>query len=130
MDHVTRELQQVEELGGEGLMVRKKDSTYKFGRSNDLLKVKTFKDDEAFVYQHQISKERLEGRMGALLCHLRNGNTFKVGSGFSDSQREHKNAPKVGTIITFRYFEITKGGNPSFPVFVRVREDVDVSEFA
>jgi hypothetical protein len=65
--------------------------------------------------------------MGALLCRLQSGNAFKVGSGFSDSQRKRKNAPNVGTIITFRYFEMTKGGNPRFPVFVRVREDVEVS---
>ena len=30
--------------------------------------------------------------MGALLCRLQSGNAFKVGSGFSDSQRKHKNA--------------------------------------
>jgi len=32
-------------------------------------------------------------------------------------------------VVTYRYFEMTQGGVPRFPAFMRVREDVDASEF-
>ena len=46
---------------------------------------------------------------------------FKVGSGFSDHEREWENAPRIGSVITYRYFELTNAGKPRFPTFVRVR---------
>jgi DNA ligase-1 len=36
--------------------------------------------------------------------------TFNVGTGLSDKQR--KNPPKVGTIITYRFQELTRDGVP------------------
>ena len=53
---------------------------------------------------------------------LSNGITFQVGTGFSDAQREHP--PLVGSLITFRFQELTDGGVPRFPVFVRCRSDL------
>ncbi len=44
--HLSKEQKRVEELGGEGLMIRKPKSTYVNGRSNTLLKIKTFHDAE------------------------------------------------------------------------------------
>mmetsp|Transcript_12567 Transcript_12567/g.20943 ORF Transcript_12567/g.20943 Transcript_12567/m.20943 type:complete len:571 (-) Transcript_12567:71-1783(-) len=127
MDHLAEELKRVEEQGGEGLMMRKKNSAYDHGRSRELLKVKTFKDDEAIVHDHQAGKGRHSGRMGAVMCRLRDGTEFKVGTGFSDKERG--DPPPVGTVISFRYFEMTKAGVPRFPVYLRVRRDVDESEF-
>jgi DNA ligase-1 len=109
------------------LMMRKKNSAYDHGRSNELLKVKTFKDDEAIVYDHQKGKGRHKGRMGAVMCRLRDGTEFKVGSGFSDKERE--DPPPIGTVISYRYFEMTKAGVPRFPVYLRVRADVGEAEF-
>lgn len=43
----------MEELGGEGLMLRKAGSLYVGGRSTTLLKVKSFVDDEAIVKGHE-----------------------------------------------------------------------------
>ncbi len=48
--------------------------------------------------------------------------TFSVGTGFSDAQRE--NPPAVGSVITYRYQEMTDRGVPRFPSFVRLRTDV------
>ncbi len=45
-DELTRELKRVEALGGEGLMIRQPASKYVHGRSNTLLKIKTFHDAE------------------------------------------------------------------------------------
>jgi DNA ligase 1 len=44
-DHVREELSRVEELGGEGLMMRKPSSKYEVGRSFSLLKVKSMHDE-------------------------------------------------------------------------------------
>ena len=125
--HLEAELKRVEDLGGEGLMLRRSHSTYRFGRTEDLLKVKTFKDDEAIVYGHQPGKGRHNGRMGALLCRLRNNVEFKIGTGFSDEQRN--DPPDIGSIVTFRYFEMTNAGVPRFPSYLRQRDDVDATEF-
>lgn len=126
-DHLLEELERVQKLQGEGLMLRRLASPYSATRSRDLLKVKTFLDDEAIVTGHQAGKGRHQGRMGALECKLRNGTAFKVGSGFSDAERE--DPPEVGAVITFRYFEATKAGVPRFPTYLRLRQDVDPSDF-
>jgi DNA ligase-1 len=52
---------------------------------------------------------------------LPDGTRFSVGTGFSDKERE--NPPPVGSIITFRYQELSDGGVPRFPSFVGVRPD-------
>jgi DNA ligase-1 len=44
-----------------------------------------------------------------------------VGTGFSDAERE--NPPAVGSLITFRYQELSDGGVPRFPSYVGVREE-------
>lgn len=43
---------------------------------------------------------------------------FKIGSGFKDSERE--NPPKIGSIITYKFYGRTKNDLPKFPVFLRV----------
>ena len=120
-DSLRKELSRIESLGGEGLMLRQPDSLYEFGRSATLLKVKTFHDAEAVVVGHQPGKGRHKGRLGALLVALPNGTQFSVGTGFSDAQRERP--PAIGTTITFRYQELTDGGVPRFPSFVRERRE-------
>ena len=115
------ELARVEGLGGEGLMLRRPGSRYEAGRSQTLLKVKSFKDDEARVVGHVAGAGRHKGRLGALEVELRDGTRFSVGTGFSDQERE--NPPAVGTIITFRYQELSNDGVPRFPSYVGVRVD-------
>jgi DNA ligase 1 len=119
LDHVRQRLAQVEALGGEGLMLRQPASHYEAGRSNTLLKVKTFHDAEARVVQHLPGSGRHRGRLGALLVELPNGTQFSVGTGFTDAQRG--NPPPIGGQITFRYQELTDDGVPRFPSFVRAR---------
>lgn len=120
-DHLKEELARVEALGGEGLMMRKPGSKYEAGRSHTLLKVKSFHDAEAKVLAYVKGAGRHKGRMGALLVVMPDGTKFSVGTGFSDAERE--NPPELGSIITFRYQELSDGGVPRFPSFVCVRED-------
>lgn len=48
-DHLKKMLAEVEKVGGEGLMLRQPGSSYVHARCRQLLKVKTFRDDEAKV---------------------------------------------------------------------------------
>ncbi len=119
--HLKAELARVEGLGGEGMMLRQPGSKYEPGRSHTLLKVKSFHDAEAKVIEHLAGQGKHKGRLGALLCEMEDGTRFNVGTGFTDKEREHP--PAVGTIITFRYFELSDGGVPRFPSFVGVPID-------
>ena len=102
-------------------MVRKPGSHYEAGRSLTLLKIKTFLDAEARVVGHQAGAGRHKGRLGALLAELPDGTRFSVGTGLSDAEREAP--PALGSIITFRYQELSDGGVPRFPSYVGVRPD-------
>ena len=119
--HLQSELERVVAIGGEGLMLRQPKSRYEAGRSNTLLKVKQMQDAEARVLEHLPGAGRHKGRLGALLVALPDGTQFSVGTGFTDSQRE--NPPPVGSLITFRYQELTDRGVPRFPSYVRVAPD-------
>jgi len=111
-------LSHVESLGGEGLMLRQSGSRYEAGRSSSLLKVKRFHGAEACVVGHEPGRCRHKGRLGALLVQMADGTRFAVGTGLSDSERG--NPPPLGSVITFRYQELSDGGVPRFPSFVRV----------
>lgn len=113
-------LSETEKKGGEGLMIRKPGSRYTRGRCRDILKVKSFYDTEALVIQHIGGKGKYTGKMGSLLVELPNGIRFKIGTGFSDMDRE--NPPPVGSTITFTYKELNPSGIPRFASFMRVRK--------
>jgi DNA ligase-1 len=125
-EHLREELARVEALGGEGLMLRQPGSRYEAGRSATLLKVKTFHDAEARVVEHAAGAGRHKGRLGALVVELSDGTQFSVGTGFSDAQRE--NPPPVGSLITFRYQELSERGVPRFPSFVRVSQETPLRQ--
>lgn len=121
VDHMRQELRRVEALGGEGLMMRRPRSHYEVGRSHSLLKVKSFHDAEARVIGHQPGTGKHKGRLGALLVEMPNGTQFAVGTGLSDAERNRP--PAIGSIITYRYQELSDGGVPRFPSYVGVRHD-------
>jgi DNA ligase-1 len=128
LGHLRVELAKVEALGGEGLMLRQPESKYEVGRSTTLLKVKTFHDAEARVIEHLPGAGRHKGRLGALAVELPDGTTFSVGTGFSDAQRQ--TPPAIGSLITFRYQELSDRGVPRFPSFVCVRPVGDAAPTA
>ena len=120
-EHLDTALDRIEQLGGEGLMLRRPASLYESRRSTTLLKVKRFQDCEATVVGHEPGQGRHKGRLGALLVQLTNGTRFRCGSGLSDAQRDLP--PALGETITVKYQELTDGGVPRFPVFMGVRRD-------
>ncbi len=121
-DHVEAQLDSILQQGGEGLMLRQPGSRYEAGRSATLLKIKRFHDAEARVIDHLPGAGRHKGRLGAVLVELPSGVQFAVGSGFTDAQR--KQPPAIGSLITFRYQELSDRGCPRFPTFVRERTDI------
>ena len=120
------QLKKTVKLGGEGLMLHRGDSLYKGVRNDDLLKVKTHEDAEARVLAHIPGKGKYAGQLGALLVEMPGADgkpplRFKVGTGFTDVQRQ--NPPAVGTQVTYRFRGLNDSGVPRFASFTRVRED-------
>jgi len=77
-------------------------------------------DDDARVLAHLPGKGRHAGRMGALLVETPRGVRFRLGTGFTDRQRD--NPPAVGQWVTYRYRGLTEAGVPRFASFLRVQE--------
>ncbi|MDY0211628.1 MAG: DNA ligase [Desulfuromonadaceae bacterium] len=119
--HLSSFLDMVEGLGGEGLIVRDPEAVYAPGRSDSILKVKRFQDAEATAIGYVCGRGRNAGRLGALVVRSADGTEFKIGSGFTDSERE--NPPDIGSIVTYKYHGFHASGIPKFPVYVRVRSD-------
>jgi len=115
-----KKLDDVVEQGAEGLMLHRASSLYKSGRSDDLLKLKKHFDAEAVVISHLPGKGKYQGMLGSMLVETPDKIRFKIGTGFSDEER--KNPPAIGSIITYKYFGLTKKGVPRFASFMRVRK--------
>jgi DNA ligase-1 len=113
-------LKEVVALGGEGLALHRADALYTTGRSDVLLKLKPMLDTEAAVIGHLAGKGRNTGRLGALLVETPEGRRFRIGTGFSDADRA--NPPSIGSVITYRYRDLTSTGLPKFASFVRTHD--------
>ncbi len=115
-----KELEAITKAGAEGLMLHKGSSLYKGKRSGDLLKVKRYEDAEAVVIKHIGGKGKYTNMLGAMIVEIPDGTRFKIGSGFSDSERQ--TPPAVGKTITYQYRGKTKNGIPRFATYLRVRK--------
>ncbi len=118
--NLTKQLNEVVKNGGEGLMLHCDDSLYQAVRNDDLLKLKTFEDAEAVVIAHIAGEGKFTGMMGAMLVENKEKIRFKIGTGFTNSQR--KFPPKVGSVITYKFFGKTKNNKPRFASFMRARD--------
>jgi DNA ligase-1 len=115
-----KELAVITKAGAEGLMLHKGSSLYKGKRSGDLLKVKPYQDAEAIVIKHIKGKGKYTKVLGAMVVEMPNGKQFKIGSGFTDAERQ--NPPAIGKTITYQFRGKTKNGIPRFATFLRERE--------
>jgi DNA ligase-1 len=111
---------EIVKAGGEGLMLHRADALYTTGRSDVLLKMKPWNDAEATVIAHRPGQGKYAGMLGALRVRTPNGVEFLLGTGLSEANR--RSPPPIGTIITYRYRELTSRGLPRFASFLRVRE--------
>jgi DNA ligase-1 len=117
------------EQGYEGAMVKLLDSTYKFGRGHNVMKYKHFDTADLSVTSFEEGEGKYQGMLGALVvARPHKGSTIrvKVGSGFSDKQREEIWANRStyrGKTVEVQYFEVTPDGSLRFPTFVGWRMD-------
>jgi DNA ligase-1 len=116
-----QQLDKTVKMHGEGLMLHRADAQYVTGRSHDLLKLKPYFDAEATVVGYVAGRGKHAGKLGALLVETPEGIRFKLGTGFSDAEREHP--PTVGSMVTYTYKDITLKGKPKFASFLRVRRE-------
>lgn len=118
--HLNQFFEQIQQLGGEGVVVRNPNSPYIQGRSAQILKLKTVLDEECTVVAHHKGKGKYADKLGAVTCENHRGR-FRIGSGFSDKERE--NPPAIGSLITYKYRGLTENGKPRFATYWRVRAD-------
>ncbi|MEJ2765011.1 DNA ligase [Photobacterium sp. MCCC 1A19761] len=104
---------------GEGLILQHQHNRYQSGRSNQLLKLKHFQDAEAIVVGYEEGQGKYSGLMGSVWVLTAENQKFKIGSGFSDADRE--NPPPLGSTIQYRYSGYTSHGLPRFARYLRQR---------
>lgn len=117
-------------LGYEGLVLKGDESPYEFctpsKRSWGWIKYKSWKSEEFEVIGMEEGTGKYEGMLGALVVDV-NGVKVKVGSGFSDEQREslfiHEDL-SYGKLAEIKYQEKTKDGSLRFPTFIKFRNDI------
>lgn len=120
-------LKRVVKHGGEGLMLHRGASLYRAIRSDDLLKLKPYEDAEAKVVAYLPGKGKYVNTLGALVVESADGLRFRLGTGLSDADRRYP--PQLGSWVTYRYNGLNeKTGIPRFARFMRVREDMNLSE--
>lgn len=117
--HLNAFFSEIQQLGGEGIVVRNPNSPYIQGRSAQILKLKAVDDEECVVVAHHKGKGKYADKLGAITCENQRGK-FRIGSGFKDKDRE--NPPPIGSMITYKYRGLTNSGKPRFATFWRIRE--------
>jgi DNA ligase 1 len=117
-DALRRRLAATVAQGGEGLVLHLATAPYATGRNDALMKLKPQLDAEATVVAHRAGRGKYAGLLGALDVRTPEGRRFLIGSGFSDAQR--REPPAVGSVVTYRYRDVTSGGLPRFASFMRV----------
>ena len=129
-DHFAEWTKRSQDYSWEGLMLRA-DEPYKGKRSKDLLKYKSFNDDEYEVVDVEMGpfryvKDGAECEETMLSCVMikHKDNIVRVGSGFAIDQRQdfYRHPKKIlGKIITVQYFSESKnqdgGLSLRFPTF-------------
>lgn len=127
-------------MGYEGVMIRDRESPYKFGRStvNEgyLLKLKRFSDGEATIvgFEELIKEDGSKGdTLGALVVKSIDGSkiikVFKIGTGFTNEERDKIwfNKPQnINKIVKYKYFEHGTYAAPRHPVFIGFRDEGDL----
>ena len=142
-------------LGYEGVMLRRPEGVYKFGRSTAkefiLMKLKRFSDAEYKVVgfeermknnneatknelgytERSTCQENLQGRgdLGALVLEFTDGQTFNCGTGFTDKDRAeiwNNRDQYIGQLAKVKSFLIGVKDLPRFPVWQGFRNKEDM----
>jgi DNA ligase-1 len=118
------------EKGYEGAILRHHDGLYELGyRSSDLLKVKTFMDEEYVIVGHESGRGKFSDCVIWICAPVGGtcdvaGNTFKVvpKGTLEDKRKWLKEAKKhEGKLLKVKFFEKSDDGIPRFPVGLGMR---------
>lgn len=142
-------------LGYEGLITRDPEAHYKCGKSTAnqawMGKMKRFSDDEAEIIDF-IEGERnmneatvsrtghtkrssakagkvANGTLGSIIVRKKNGVTFGIGTGFSAAERDYiwaNRSKYLGKLAKYKFFEIGSGDVPVLPVWLGLRDPIDL----
>jgi DNA ligase-1 len=93
---INRVLKEVDNLGGEGLIIRNPDALYRAERVHTIVKVKKYDDAEGKVIGYVTGKGKLCGMMGAMIIEW-NDKIFEI-SGFTDNERRFAGVTKAGRL--------------------------------
>ena len=114
------------EQGFEGAIARNAKGLYKNKRSYDLQKIKEFDDAEFTVVAVEEGRGKMAGK-ALFVCETSTGETFrcKMVGALDDLAAYLDNADEwIGKPLTVKFFGITNGNVPRFPIGLRFREDV------
>jgi len=138
---------EIDEAGGEGMMLREPDSVWFPKRRPFIKKVKPRHDDEAtivgFFGGRKGKTGQFLGKLGGLIVNWK-GIIFELGTGLTHADRElfdesvenakaHQGEAlpnvtatpvfKVGDVVTFAYRELSDDGVPKEASYLRIRDD-------
>jgi DNA ligase-1 len=111
--------------GFEGIMLKNADAPYRFKRSDDVLKFKTFVSADVPIVAFQEGRKKLKGTLGAVFVDL-GGVQSRVGSGFTDVERKlvwNDQKKFLGSIVEVKYQNLSPEGKMRFPSFMKFRPD-------
>lgn len=129
MEEVDAMYEEAMELCLEGLVLKDPNSLYVCKRTTDWMKKKPEESvDVPIVGVTEGTKgTKYEGMLGAFICVMPSGQTFKVGGGFKDWQRKEywDNKDKIigKEIAEVEFFEYTRDGIPFQGRFKTFRDD-------
>jgi hypothetical protein len=134
IDHVaTKSWEEIQTLhdkwvleGFEGLVARKPDKMYEFGkRGSTMIKVKMYKEEEFEIIDYS---EKLRDEDFCFICQTKEGNVFEAKPiGTREMKAEYLSDMDniIGKMGTVKYFEYSKDGTPLQAIFQAVRYDLD-----
>ena len=111
--------------GYEGLVARKPDKPYEFGkRGSTMIKVKEYQDAEFLIVDY---RDGLRDEDFCFICETEDGKPFAA-KPIGDRELKAEYIKNINNIIgqkgTIKYFEISKEGIPLQPIFQAVRYDL------
>lgn len=123
--YVTRLMQYYLDKGYEGIMIKHPNSFYHFKRTYDWMKFKGKDNIDLEIVDFVEGEGKYFNSLGAIIVNF-DGKDVKVGTGFSDEEREHiwNNRKKyIGRIAEISYREVTHLGSLKDPRFECIRFD-------